>query len=280
MSVFYLDEHRVCGNYITDYHVGFKNCQIKEGEFCVPADKDHNCLFFLIAGRVNLFYESQNYNLKKDTVWFIPMSSDYKIYATTDATFVVNYFDKPIDFCERTALEDLAMLLDKKSHSSMLRINKPLKKFLSSLVFYLNEGIFCKHFHEIKQKELFFILRYFYTKREVAGLFAPIISKNLDFKNVILANYLNASSVKELAQICNYSLSSFNRTFKKNFQENPYIWLQNQKTKYIAGRLSDKNIPLGQIIDEFRFSSPSHFTLFCKKHFNLTPSQFRKQHIK
>jgi AraC-like DNA-binding protein len=86
--------------------------------------------------------------------------------------------------------------------------------------------------------------------------------------------------VKELANICNYSLSSFNRLFKKNFKENPYLWLQNQKLKYITGRLSDKNIPLGQIIDEFRFSSPSHFTIFCKKHLNLTPSQFRKQHIK
>jgi len=280
MSVFYLDEHRSCSNYVSDYNIGFKSCQIKQGEFIIPANKEHHCLFFLMSGHVDLFYEAQTYHLRKDTVWFIPMSSDYKICATTDSTLIMNYFNKPIDFCEKTALESLSAFLGQKSHSFTLRINKPLKKFLSSLIFYLNEGIFCKHFHEIKQKELFFILRYFYTKREVAGLFAAIISKNLDFKNIVLANYIHASSVKELAQICNYSLSSFNRVFKKNFEENPYIWLQNQKTKYIAGRLSDKSIPLGQIIDEFRFSSPSHFTIFCKKHLNLTPSQFRKQHIK
>jgi AraC-like DNA-binding protein len=207
------------------------------------------------------------------------MSSDYKIYANTDAILIMNYFNKPVDLCEKTALENLSMLLDPKPTSSMLRINKPLKKFLLTLIFYMNEGVFCKHFHEIKQKELFYILRYFYTKREIVGLFAPIISKNLDFKNIVLTNYLNASSVKELANVCNYSLSSFNRIFKKNFQENPYFWLQNQKIKYIIGRLSDKNIPFGQIIDEFRFSSPSHFTSFCKKHLNLTPSQYRKQHI-
>jgi AraC-like DNA-binding protein len=207
------------------------------------------------------------------------MSSDYKIQAITDVVMIMNYFNKPIDLCETAALESLSEILDQKPLTPILQINKPLKKFLTSLIFYIDEGISCLHFHEMKQKELLYNLRFFYTKKELAGLFAPIISKNLDFRNIVLANYLYASSVKELAQICNYSLSSFNRTFKKNFRENPYLWLQNQKIKYIAGRLADKSIPLNQIIDEFRFSSPSHFTVFCKKHLKLTPSQFRKQHI-
>ena len=280
MSVLYLDEHLSCSSYISDFNIGFKNCSIKQGEFIVPANKEHHCLFFLISGSIELFFDSNTYNLKKDTIWFIPMSSDYKIYANSDSTIILNYFNKPIDLCEKAALESLSILFDKKPLSSMLQIKKPMKKFLSTMIFYMNEGVYCKHFHEIKQKELFHLLRYFYTKREIAGLFAPIISNSLDFKNMVLANYLHTNSVKELAQICNHSLSSFNRSFKKNFRENPYFWLQNQKVKYIIGRLSDKNIPLGQIIDEFHFSSPSHFTIFCKKHLNATPSQFRKQHIK
>ena len=280
MGVFYVEEHTTCSNYVTDYNVGFKSCLIKEGEFITPSNTDNHCLFFLISGQVVFDYESQTFNIKKDTLWFVPMSSDYKITAKTDATLIMNYFNKPIDFCEESAFEELSMFLTQRQHTTMLKINKPLKKLLSTVIFYINEGVYCKHFHEIKQKELFYSFRYFYTKRELADLFAPVISKDMDFKNVVLANYLNASSVKELANICNYSLSSFNRTFKKNFNENPYSWLQNQKIKYIAGRLSDKNIPLAQIIDEFRFSSPSHFTIFCKKHLNLTPSQFRKQNIK
>ena len=280
MSVFYLDEHRTCSNYISDYNIGFKYCKIKQGDYLIPSNKENHCLFFLINGRIDLFYESQTYSLRKGKFWLIPMSSDYKIHATTDSFLVMNYFIRPADSCEKNALENLSILLENNEQISLLKINKPLKSFLSSMVFYLNEGAFCKHFHEIKQKELLFILRYFYTKKEIANLFAPIISKNLDFKNIVLSNYLHASSVKELARICNCSLSSFNRFFKSNFNENPSLWLQNQKVKYIAGRLSDKNIPLVQIIDEFRFSSPSHFTHFCKKHFDLTPSQFRRLHAK
>ena len=279
MSVLYIDEHLTCSNYISDYNIGFKICQIKQGEFIIPSNKDYHCLFFLISGRVDLLYEAHTYNLKKDTVWFIPMSSDYKIDANSDACIIMNYFNKQIDLCEKAALENLTVWLDQNSNTFMLQINKPLRNFLSNITLYLNEGAYCRHFHEIKQKEMFYLIRYFYTKSEIAKLFAPIISKNLDFKYIVLANYMNASSVKELARICNYSLSSFNRVFKKNFNENPYLWLQNQKLKYITGRLSDKNIPLGQIIDEFHFSSPSHFTIFCKKHLNLTPSEFRKKNI-
>ncbi|GHT28265.1 transcription regulator [Bacteroidia bacterium] len=279
MSVFYLKEHSVCSNYISDYNIGFKSYSIAQGDYFIPSDRDCNCLFFLINGSVELDYESHTYMLKKDTLCFIPLSSDFKIRAKTDAYFVINYFNKPIDLCEKAALESLASLVG-ENHQPTLKVKPPLKKFLSSLIFYMDEGVFCKHFHEIKQKELFFILRYFYTKAEIAGLFAPIISDDLNFNNMVLSNYQRANSVKELARICNYSLSSFNRFFKKNFEENPSVWLQNQKLKYITGKLSDKNIPMSQIIDEFKFSSPAHFTTFCKKHLNQTPTQFRKQHKK
>jgi AraC-like DNA-binding protein len=278
MSIFYLEEHTACSNYISDYNIGFKCCNIAQGEYFTPAGKNYNCLIFILKGNASLHYESLDYLMKKDMVCFIPVSSGFEIQANTAISFIVHYFNKPVDLCEKLALENLSSHIESKPHIPVLKIKSALKKFLVSLNFYMEEGVFCKHFHEIKHKELLFIFRFFYSKDEVACLFAPIISKNLDFKNLVLTNYVHANSVKELANICNYSLSSFNRFFKKNFNENPYSWLQNQKLKYIIGKLSDKNIPLIQIIDEYGFSSPAHFTLFCKKHLKQTPTQFRKQH--
>jgi AraC-like DNA-binding protein len=280
MKLFYIEEHLACSNYVSDYSIGFKSYHVSAGEYFTFSNKEFNCLFFFLKGNVNLIYESQEYNLKKNTIAFLPVSSEYKIFVSSEANIVVNYFNKPIDLCEKLALENLTSFIGKKSHTPILRMKTPLRLFLNTLTFYLNEGVSCKHFHEIKEKELFFILRFFYTKEEIAGLFAPIVSRNLDFKNLVLNNYLNINSVKELAKTCNYSLSSFNRIFKNNFNESPYIWLQNQKLKYITGKLSNKNIPFSQIIDEFGFSSPAHFTIYCKKHLHLTPSQFRKTHTK
>ena len=281
MSILYLEEHTSCGNYISDYNIGFKYYPIQKDEYFTSSNKKFNCLFFLLNGSVKFSLGSQEYILKKNHVCFIPVSSEYEIKAITDACFVINYFNKPVDLCERLALENLTPYIkDQKTATSILKINQPLKTFLSSLIYYLKAGVACKHFHEIKQKELFFILRFFYSKKEIAYFFAPIISNDLDFKNTVLSNYLRSNSVKELATSCNYSLSSFNRTFKKNFQENPYIWLQNQKLKYITSKLLDKNTPINQIADEFGFSSPGHLTTFCKKHLQLTPTQFRKQNTK
>jgi AraC-like DNA-binding protein len=278
MKLLYLNEHLSCSNYVSDYNIGFKHYPIPAGEYFESSDKNYNCLLFLINGSIHVYYESQEYCLKKNAIVFIPLSSEYKIYADTDASIVINYFNKPVDLCEKLALEKLSSFLGTKSDTTILKMKAPLKNFITSLIFYLSKGASCKHFHEIKQKELFFILRFFYSREEIAGLFSPIISQNLDFKNLVLSNYPNVNSVKELAKMCNYSLSSFNRTFKNNFNENPYIWLQNQKLKHITGKLSDKNIPFSRIIDEFGFSSPAHFTVYCKKHLHLTPSQFRKMH--
>lgn len=280
MKLLYIDEHLMCGSYISDYNIGFKHYRIPKGEWFTSPDKKYNCLFFLIKGDVKLFFETQEYNFRKNTLGFFPISSEYKIYANEDADILVNYFDNVVDLCEKLALESLVPFIKRRQHTPLLKTKVPLKQFIKSLILYLDEGISCKHFHEIKQKELFFILRFFYTKEDVAGLFAPIISQSLDFKNLVLSNYLQTSSVKDLAKMCNYSLSSFNRIFKSNFNENPYIWLQNRKLKYITGKLVNKNIPFSQIIDEFGFSSPAHFTIYCKKHLHVTPSQFRKEHNK
>jgi AraC-like DNA-binding protein len=280
MKLLYAEEHVSCSEYVSDYNVGFKHYRAQKGECFVFSNTDYNCLFFCLNGDITISFEEKNYFLTKNTIGFFPLCPEYKIQAMTNADIIIHYFDKPVDLCEKLALESLSSFIGKKAHTPLMRIKSPLKIFLTSMIFYLDQGASCKHLHEIKQKEMFFILRFFYTKEEVAGLFAPIITQNLDFKNKVLTNYLNINSVKELAEICNYSLSSFNRNFKNNFQENPYIWLQNQKLKYITVKLANKNVPFSQIIDEFKFSSPAHFTIYCKKHLHLTPTQFRRENTK
>jgi AraC-like DNA-binding protein len=278
MNTFYLDEHLACHNYIPNLNIGFTHCHIPKGEYYVSSDSNNHSLFFFVKGDSTLSFESQDYDVKENTIGFFPIDSRCKIYAKSDLEVIIHYFNKPINFCEKATLENLDAYVDSESYSPVLKLRPVLKTFLDSLLCYLDAGVSCKYYNEIKQQEMFFLLCRFYTKKEVAALFAPIICQNLDFRNVILKNYMNVQSVKELAQVCNHSLSSFNRKFKTNFNESPYKWLQNRRLKHIAKRLENKDISFGEIVDEFKFSSPAHFTFYCKKHLNLTPSQYRKQH--
>ena len=271
-----MHEHASCSNYVSDSYSGFMYHDVGKNEILYSNENKYHCIIFILEGDIELEIDNEKYNLKTDSSIFIPSSSGLHIKAIIKSSFILNYFDTPIDLCEKLALEEL-ILTDKNSFSCpLLNLKYPLKAFLISLKFYLEEGISCKHFHAIKEKEMFFIFRFFYTKKEVSHFFKPLLSKNISFKNIVLKNYRNTRSVKELAQKCNYSLSSFNHCFKANFDDSPYSWLQKQKLKHIKTKLKNKDIPLSHIVDEFSFSSPSHLTSFCKKYLEISPSEYRK----
>lgn len=67
-----------------------------------------------------------------------------------------------------------------------LEIRDRLCKFLELLVCYLEDGANCIHFHEIKLKELFWNIRFYYSRQELANFFYMIIGRSQDFKNKVL----------------------------------------------------------------------------------------------
>jgi AraC-like DNA-binding protein len=50
-----------------------------------------------------------------------------------------------------------------------------------------------------------------------------------------------------------------------------------QKSRHIRTRLANGRTTFGEIIKEYGFSSPAHFTTYCKKQFGQSPSKLRKQ---
>ena len=98
--------------------------------------------------------------------------------------------------------------------------------------------------------------------------------KEGDLKKLIEDNCLHVKSVAELAQICGYSVSSFKRAVKEIFEEPIYQWILGKKADRLKERLSWEDVNLKEIIYEFGFSSPAHFTKFCKKWLGMTPTKF------
>ena len=146
-----------------------------------------------------------------------------------------------------------------------LEIRDRLCKFLELLVSYLEDGANCIHFHEIKLKELFWNIRFYYSRQELANFFYMIIGRSQDFKNKVLNNYKSCRTVKELASACDISLSAFKRQFSAEFGEAPAEWMQKQLLGEIKYKLSVTDLPLGTIANELEFSSLAHFSRFCKR---------------
>ena len=121
------------------------------------------------------------------------------------------------------------------------------------------------------------MMKTFYSRLEIARFLKPILNQGTDFKAFIIKNYMDAKNVEELAELCNLSVRSLTRKFKIHFNDSPYRWMLKQKSHQIKILLADKKVPLQQIIKEYGFSSPAHFTTYCKKHFGITPSLYRKE---
>jgi AraC-like DNA-binding protein len=247
------------------------------GEKFHSEDKYFNYLFFFLEGDVMVSCnEFRNHLCHANEMVFVVQDATFHMEALTDLKLLQLSFDNQFTLCDQLALESLPR--DKgPAIFNKIETRPPMKNVLNSVLFYLSHKIQCKHLFSIKQKEVFLIFRTFYTKEEMARFLAPLIHRNLDFKGFVLQHYQEVKTVEELASLCQMSARSFNRKFNDYFGDSPYSWILKQKARHIKTRLADAKISFSDIIREYGFSSPAHFTTYCKKQFGQNPSKLRKQ---
>ena len=158
-----------------------------------------------------------------------------------------------------------------------LRFAEPLNSFLQLLVLYLEMKLDDVSLYITKRQELFYILNSVYNEQELAILFSSLTEQSSKFKEQILENYLSAKNVGELASLLGYGVTNFRVKFKEQFGVSVYRWLLNQKSQQIIYRITVYGDEFSQIIDDFGFSSPSHFNKFCRSQYGLTPCELRKK---
>lgn len=277
MSIFYYEEHVGCSNYLSDVRVGFKYFEVEKGTAFSVEDKQDKHIFFFLEGSAEVRYnEFKNKLFGAGEMIFLPKSADCYGVAITKCSFIVLVYDNPVKLCDKTWLNliiNSAKGVEYEFRS--LPVRTELMQYLSLLRVYLLDGVNCRHLHEMKQRELFILFRGYYRKEELAQFFFPMIGKSMDFRSTVMAHYMNVRTVKEFATFCGYSESRFHDLFFEEFGQPPYQWMQKQKSKHILGRLSQVNIPLKDIADEFNFSCPSHFNKYCKAQYGETAARVR-----
>ncbi|MCC9041263.1 AraC family transcriptional regulator [Myroides sp. M-43] len=97
------------------------------------------------------------------------------------------------------------------------------------------------------------------------------------FTQTIESNILNKLTLNELAFLCNMSLSSFKREFKKHYAESPSRWFQSKRLEYAHTLLSQKNKTVSEIYLEIGYESASSFIQAYKAKYGTTPTQHRKK---
>lgn len=177
MRLLYPEEHLSCVNYRLDKSVGFRVCSLPKGEIFQLLDKNMNYIIFLQSGKMKFTFKEVDGNVlySGDMVYIAP-NHEGKGFAEDDVNFVVLGFDNEnFQLCDEYPINSLS------EHANPLRkkalvtpIYPPMQMVLESVKFYLENKISCAHLHQMKQKEIFLILRTFYSKKENADFFAPL----------------------------------------------------------------------------------------------------------
>lgn len=262
--------------------MGFLYKEFGPGDVIIRENLTKNHLLFLLEGTClldnNLFL---NRKLNQAEMILLARGCNVSVVAESHVKLLDMIFSVPLSGCDQLILQNYRSICESQYYDFQpTAIRYPLDAYLDLLVYCLKNGMQCAHFHEMKHRELFFYLRGFYTKEEIALLFYPIITGSLDFRAFIYENTDKMIPLEELIRRSNMSSRSFRRKFFEEFNETPHRWLLKQIQQKIIFELTKPDASISSIISKFNFSSQSSFTRFCKANFGCTPLELFKRYRK
>lgn len=274
MELLYSDEHFKCSNY--SWHeplIKILNLNNEVYEF----NPVSNYLAIVYKGNITFNSGIQSREMQEGDMFVIPLLDTNTIEAKDNCRIFLFKLNMDLIFCDHFPLEKLYDHMETGEERIISQnTNEILDNYLKSLEGYMTDGLLCVYFLEIKIKEFLFILRAYYTKESLAGLFHILLNKDNEFSRQVFENVKKVKTVKELAESMYYSVSGFEKRFKKVFGISANKWMQQNISRQIFHEINCSNKTMKEIAYQFGFS-PSYFNDYCKRIFHLTPSQLKEK---
>lgn len=264
-------------NITTDNNISY--LYIKSGDRVQIKDKLYHILFIQHGKCVVKNSCMPDYDCSDNNMVLLTIRREFDIVAVDDCEIICFNFYKPYTICDNISLEETLDLMNTINyHFHALQMREPVKFYIDTIRYYLDDGINCYHMFNAKLSEAFTLFRHYYSLNEICNFFYPIIYRgDLRFVSLVEMNFINVSSVPDLADVCGYKLSKFKQLFRNYFDQPPYQWMQARKAPIIKKRLINTSIPIKVIVAEFGFSDQSHFNSYCKRYLGNTPAEIRKR---
>ena len=253
--------------YVLDEGTVYAGCQANE------------TIIFLLYGIMTISSKGQKIEMTTRQMIFISRNENFKIEAITDCQLIVAEFDKVISPQTKFHMSKLVKM--KTGHNFRLRplpIKSALVGFVYCMQSYLDQGIDCLPLRELKLKELFWLLRFYYSDKELVNFFYNFLGakKEEGIRLVVMDSWRKTRNVADLAKLCSMSASTFRRHFLREFGEPIGAWLTRNLNEEIEHRLSECDSSINQIAEDLNFSSAAHFSTYCRRCFGSSPSELRE----
>lgn len=283
-----IDRHLSCSCYVDDNRGVYYEIDIAPQQTIEIKSNDKMLLIFVESSdaRYTIVSDIENGEMDvhetRNAPFGMLIDNNHSLSIMTGDKAVLQIFNfvRISHLCSNYSFNNLRRYAPSTMVHRTIEIYEPLQLALSTIHRYFADGLRCCEVMEAKLKEIFFVFAGYYKPEILGELLAPLLRKEVDFKEFVMMNHYRAKSVQELAELRGMDLRKFNKLFKETFNAPPYTWMLDQKADLIEERLADLTVSFKDIMEEFRFSSPSHFTVFCRRQFNRTPSQHRRELVK
>ena len=235
---------------------------------------------FLIKGSISISTQHISKQIiEEGNMIFLPTGSHLMIHSHLAGKLLLLKLDENIELYKYFEKKDILQAGANRPVLKLLKFDDVINAFLNSLIVGSRAEIKDSRYFEIKQAEFLLLLNSLYEKEDFISFFYPMFQDDFAFKSFVFKNFNKAKSVKNLAQMSNMSLRTFQTYFKKIIGESPFEWINKQRIEQILFELKYTNKPIKEISDANGFSSVVYFNDYCKRNLGDTPAKFRKNHL-
>jgi AraC family transcriptional regulator, exoenzyme S synthesis regulatory protein ExsA len=243
---------------------------------------EHDRLVHITSGRKLLKSAAGILELGAGDIVFVKKGAHFVRHDDSDLC-VYMYF-LPDDFI-RTAVREIAADLpvlpppaDPPEIAIRVREDTGVRAFLKAMaVFFETSDAPAPLLLKLKVKELIASIVVSATNPMLSAYLRMVASSDAPSIPAIMeANCCHNLSLEEFAKLCNRSLSTFKRDFRKHYGTSPGRWLLDQRLECSARLLTSTSMNVTEIVFECGFEQPSHFSRAFKAKFGRTPSEYRQ----
>lgn len=242
---------------------------------------NQNIISFLIEGTKEAVFD--NAALSIDSSKFLVMRSgnclmtEKSISEASNYRSVLLFFSNEMvhNFIRKMELIDFETVDAKSVYA--FNYDDFIQRFVHSLVDISKlSGEIKPKLLEVKLEEIMLYLTEKYGTEFLYSLTVNSNNATQKFIQVIENSHLSKLSVKELAFLCNMSVSTFKREFEKHYAESPIKWFQNKRLEFAHYLLQQEQKNPSEIYFEVGYENLSSFTQAYKLKYGVTPKQNQK----
>ncbi|MBR9649414.1 AraC family transcriptional regulator [Clostridium tyrobutyricum] len=246
-------------------------------------------LYFFAKGKALVGCDKKRYYVKTGSIIVInnnelhfleSLSDDLKFYTIRiDSSFL---FSNQVDLCQTKFLSPLSQSL-----ISFQNLIENDKQILDCVSITIDEYFFKKIGYELAVKSSVYQLivlllrKYiskFLTKKELASKVTNLKRFDLIFK-YIDSNYSQKICTEDLANIIHISTYHFCRIFKQMTGKTTTDYINGVRLEKSIDYLNNGNMNITEIALRCGFDSINYFSRLFKRHYNVSPTKFKKDNF-